>query len=300
VRPTPDAPFSVQAALREIEIRLASLESVDMAKVRQLLQNKIDTLERDLRVRIGISARLNPNDVFRGGAAHNLGYVPDPGAAPPSAVLRADGAWHTPLVEEVPHGKAGTSLAQRVVNVHGSLAVQSALAACSVRTRTLDVFGLVTMGGDLIFKSPGKGLLYGCASGAEINWSQASMTKDQWYAVSDANIDDGPLNSVTHDGSGKLTVTEPGVYMASYAITAEMSGANNHAKTGFLVNGSLVLFGEQHMHFPTASAEQQGAVTTLLTLADNAYVEVGVMNPDTGTPTITVDHFDLTLVQIAG
>jgi hypothetical protein len=79
-----------------------------------------------------------------------------------------------------------------------------------------------------------------------------------------------------------------------------MSGANTHAKVGFLVNGSLVASGKQHMHFPTASSEQQVSATTILNLVDNAYVEVGVMNPDTGTPTIEVSHFDLMLVQIAG
>ena len=130
MRPTPDAPLSVQAALRDIEIRLSSLESADVAAARRSFENSLNALEHDMKIRVGIAARLSPNDVFRGGTAHIHGYVPDPGAtAGPGAILHADGTWSYSLVEDVPHNRAGTSIAQRVVNVHGSMAVQSALSA---------------------------------------------------------------------------------------------------------------------------------------------------------------------------
>ena len=153
---------------------------------------------------------------------------------------------------------------------------------------------------NLIFKNAGKGLPFGSCAGDEIAFSQASMVQNTWYPISDADIVDGQLNLITHDGSGKLTVTEPGKYMATYSVSIEMSGANNHAKLGFLVNGSIVTDGKLHVHFPNANEEFSITGNAILNLADNATVEVGVMNPDPGTPTATVDHLNLTLVQVGG
>jgi len=143
----PDAPYSVQKALRELDEKIDYLVSTiargvtpsDLSQVYNTLAQRIEETYRK-------PTTLDFNDVFRGGGAHALGYVPDPGLGPPDGehVLTSTGAWGPVLngyVRVATPGGGGRSLAQAVVEVHGSLAVLSALSACSVRTRTLDVFG---------------------------------------------------------------------------------------------------------------------------------------------------------------
>jgi len=151
----PDAPYSVQKALRELDEKIDYLVSTiargvtpsDLSQVYNTLAQRIEETYRK-------PTTLDFNDVFRGGGAHALGYVPDPGLGPPDGehVLTSTGAWGPVLngyVRVATPGGGGRSLAQAVVEVHGSLAVLSALSACSVRTRTLDVFGNADIKGTL-------------------------------------------------------------------------------------------------------------------------------------------------------
>lgn len=144
------------------------------------------------------------------------------------------------------------------------------------------------------------GFPYATLYGDEINWQQASMVQNTWYAISDSDVVDAHTNLITGDGQGKLTVAYAGKYAAWYALTAEMSGADNHLKTTFLVNGSDTPQGEQHLHFPTANTEQAVSCHTILDLAAGQYVQVGVMNPESGTPTVTIDHINMSLLQVGG
>ena len=143
----PDATYSVQKALRELDEKIDYLVSTMARGVSPSdLSQAYNTLSQRIEETYRKPTTLDFNDVFRGGGAHALGYVPDPGPGPPDSehVLTSTGAWGPVLngyVRVATPGAGGRSLAQAVVEVHGSLAVLSALSACSVRTRTLDVFG---------------------------------------------------------------------------------------------------------------------------------------------------------------
>ena len=92
----PDAPYSVQKALRELDEKIDYLvytmakgvSPSDLSQAYNTLLAKIDETYRK-------PTTLDFNDVFRGGGAHALGYVPDPGPGPPDGehVLTSTGHW---------------------------------------------------------------------------------------------------------------------------------------------------------------------------------------------------------------
>jgi hypothetical protein len=137
----PEASLGVQRALKELDDRMYRLERDLRGMVtRDDLAAAVAQITASIpRVPKG----MDFNDVMRGGAAHALGHAPDPG--PGTAVTRylsSDGEF-APLLDGAvvspDPGSAGTSLAQKVVEVHGSLAVLSALAAETVTARNLVV-----------------------------------------------------------------------------------------------------------------------------------------------------------------
>lgn len=146
----------------------------------------------------------------------------------------------------------------------------------------------------------GGGLVFGSCYGNEVGWTQATAERWTWYEISDAGMITGQLHNVTHNGNGQLTVTEPGMYVATYTIALEVSGAGKHVQIAFSVNGSELTAGRNHIDPPSANAQETAAGTAILDLADNATVEIVVRTTDIGTPDISVDHFNLTLVQIGG
>jgi len=147
----------------------------------------------------------------------------------------------------------------------------------------------------------GSGFPYGGCYGNDINWTQASAAQNTWYIVSDADMTDssGGLNLVTHDGSGKLTVTKAGRYRISYGATVGCSVANKLIQTTVAVNGTAVNDGIQHV-IMNATANMVAASTAILSLAANDFVEFAIRTTDTGTPDISVEHLNITLVQVGG
>lgn len=155
--------------------------------------------------------------------------------------------------------------------------------------------------GDLVFVG-GAGLVFGGCYGDHIAWVQAAMVQNTWYNISDADISSMALNGVTHDGSGELTVTEPGMYLVSYSITYQMDHANEHIEVGIELNGSGSATAIGHLHAETKFANQEEALsgTCILDLADNTTVEVTVQTTDAGNPDILIDMLLLTVTQIGG
>ena len=157
---------------------------------------------------------------------------------------------------------------------------------------------------DVIFKGGG-GLLFGSFYGNNINWTQAAV-QNTWYNVVDANIVDGFFNAVTHDGNGKLTITEPGMYEILYFGTLEIGTQNKHVETGIEISGSGTadVKGRSHYHLPNVAAmantEFEISGGNIFDLADNATIEFAVQCTDAGTPTVMVDHINLTIIQIGG
>lgn len=158
----------------------------------------------------------------------------------------------------------------------------------------------VTKDGDLVFANGVHGLPYGSCWGNDIAWTQASAVQNTWYPVSDTDMTDGQLNLVTHDGSGQLTVSKAGRYLVNYGICLESSVVNEHIETGISVSGTVANDGRNHFHVFTPNAEIPIGCTAILNLAASATVQIAVRTPDAGTPNLTVEHANLSIVQVGG
>ena len=126
--------------------------------------------------------------------------------------------------------------------------------------------------------------------------------QNTWYIISDTDMTDGNggLNLVTHDGSGKLTVTKAGRYLINYAVTLECSALNKHVQTGISIGGTVINDGIQHYDVATPNAQLTIGSTAIISLAASGYVEIAVRTTDTGTPDLSVDHLNFSIVQIGG
>jgi len=154
--------------------------------------------------------------------------------------------------------------------------------------------------GDTVFTGTG-GLVFGSCSGYHIGWSQVAA-QNVWYNIVDANIIDGQLNDVTHDGNGKLTVGKMGKYLCNAVVDWECSVVNKHIELGFEVNGSGSAETEGIICSETkfANEEHVSSITAILDLSENATIELCVRTTDAGNPTIRVDCISLNCVQIGG
>ena len=168
--------------------------------------------------------------------------------------------------------------------------------------KILELNADVNISGDLTFVDTG-GLHFGSCYGNHIGWSQAVAVQNTWYNIIDADMITGNLKGITHDGNGKLTVTEPGMYKVSYNITFETNAANIHIDTGIEVTGSGSADAQGIAHIETKFANQEHFLSgpcAILELADNATLEVAIRTLDVGTPTIAVQNVSLSTFQLGG
>ena len=154
---------------------------------------------------------------------------------------------------------------------------------------------------DVIFKAGG-GLCFGSCYGNHIAWAQAAAVQNTWYNVSDADMLDGVLHNVAHDGSGKLTVTYAGMYHVVYTICFENDTANDHVETGIEVTGSGAAnaAGQAHTENKFANEEEHMSGNCILDLAASATLEVAIRTTDAATPDFTVHAVNLVCVQLGG
>ena len=141
---------------------------------------------------------------------------------------------------------------------------------------------------------------YGSVYGYHIGWSQANAVQNTWYNISDADIADGQLLNVTHDGEGELTVLKPGIYLVTYQMEYEDTIANNHLEAGIEVSdsGTGELAGLSCSENKFANEEEHLAGCAILDLAADDTLEVAIRTIDAGASTISVDTMDLTAVMI--
>jgi len=111
---------------------------------------------------------------------------------------------------------------------------------------------------------------------------------------------DGLLNLVTHDGNGQLTVTEPGVYSINYTITYQVDHGNEHIEAAISVNGTESGNGVGHAEDANADTEDQLSGTAILSLADDATVNLSIRTTDAGDPDLAVEYIDITLHMLGG
>lgn len=143
-------------------------------------------------------------------------------------------------------------------------------------------------------------LPYGSLYGNEIAWTQANAVQNTWYEIIDASIANGLLSNITHDGNGKLTALEAGIYLGIWSVTSTVDAANKHIQIAFCVDGSAMeAAGMNHYESTGISREFPIPGQTHLNLSANATVAVAIRTTDTGTPDISVDHINLSINQIA-
>lgn len=155
--------------------------------------------------------------------------------------------------------------------------------------------------GDMVFVGAA-GLSFGSCYGNHIGWSQASAVQNTWYNISDASMNDGQLNGVAHDGSGKLTVTYAGMYLVNYGCCFEDDAANDHVEVGIEISGSgsANAAGQGHLENKFANEEEHLSSSCILDLAANATIEIAIRTTDAGTPTISVQAVNMSALQVGG
>jgi hypothetical protein len=146
----------------------------------------------------------------------------------------------------------------------------------------------------------GGGLQFGNCYGNEIGWTQANAVQNTWYDISDADMADGKLHGVTHDGSGQLAVSKAGMYAADWSGSFEADAANVHIQIAFSINGTEVGDGLNHFETFGVSRQDPCSGTAILDLAASDTVNVSIRTTDAGTPDLAIDHLMLRLIQIGG
>ena len=148
----------------------------------------------------------------------------------------------------------------------------------------------------------GTGLCFGSCYVYHSGWSQANCVQNTWYNVSAVGFNSGPLNQVTHDGNGELTVLKAGTYKIDASFDWENDTVNDHIEFGFEINGS----GSAHAHgiicneTKFANEEHVGSITAIIALSANDTIEFCVRTIDNNTPTISVECVNLNCVQLGG
>ena len=141
---------------------------------------------------------------------------------------------------------------------------------------------------------------YGSCYGNEIAFdaNSGAVVQNTWYEISDADMTDGRLNLVTHDGSGKLTAGVAGDYLCNYSVSGEGStGAGTHIQTTFSVSGTETNDGMNHTETSGANAQIGLSGTAILNIPSGGTLEVSIRCTD-ATPTITVDHLNITIMKL--
>jgi len=133
-------------------------------------------------------------------------------------------------------------------------------------------------------------LVFGSCYGNHIGWQQVAAAQNTWYNIASANINDGQLHNVTHDGNGMLTVTEPGMYLITYSLCYEDDKANDHLEVGIEISssGAAEAAGQTHSENKFAGEEEHLGGCAILDLADNATIELAIRTTD-GAPAPTID-----------
>jgi len=159
--------------------------------------------------------------------------------------------------------------------------------------------GYLDMATDMVFTGSVNGLPFGSCYGNEIGWSQANAVQNTWYDISDADMATGQLNLVTHDGNGQLTVTHAGMYAVDVSGAFEADATNVHVQIAVSINGTEA---GAFNHFETfgTNRQQSMGITDIIDLAASDTVNVSIRTTDAGTPTLSIDHLMLRLIQIGG
>ena len=160
--------------------------------------------------------------------------------------------------------------------------------------------------GDVHFKAAA-GLYFGGCYGNHINLLINDAGDDKadenvWYNISDADIDDGELHWVTHDGSGKLEVTYAGTYLITYSMCFEDDTVNNHVEGGIELagSGSAQNAGQCHLENKFANEEEHMGSSAIFSMDAGTSIELAIRTTEATAPEITIHAINLSVVCIGG
>ena len=165
----------------------------------------------------------------------------------------------------------------------------------------------VVIHSDLSFSGSGSGLPYGECHQTDRSTFNVTMTTQNVYVEVDAattNINATELNLVTFPDDHYLLVEKAGKYFVAYQFLAEINsvaGGTQHVESAIMVNGTEVANKAiGHNEFSALGVEQNFQGHTILDLAANEQVSLGVVNTTSGAKILSIDHLNITLTQVGG
>ena len=143
-----------------------------------------------------------------------------------------------------------------------------------------------------------KNLPYGSFYGNEIAFAVA--VNNSYAIIADTDCVTGEVNLVTYTDAGTtLTISKIGVYKIDWAVSVEAGTANVHVLGGIMIDSTTVLQAAGKNHFETTIANRQMALSgTAIISCPNGTEVIGVGIGSDGSVTLTVDHVNLSIVQI--
>ena len=206
-------------------------------------------------------------------------------------------------VKFTPNSITGGRLTIKLRAIENTLQEHKANVSAHATMRANLAAGNITMTGDLTFVGSGSGIPYGFVEGDHIIWIQAKAVQDTWYNISDSDMSTRYLNTITHDGNGKMTIAKAGIYKVSFNVAYEVSAANVHIEIGIEVNGSGsadAVGPHAHTTSKFSNQEQDNVAKGYMNLAANSTIEVAIRTTDAGIPDFIVDNVHLTCDMIGG
>jgi len=154
---------------------------------------------------------------------------------------------------------------------------------------------------DIIYTASSSGVPYGCCYGTNLGWTQGTPAVGTWYEISDAKMSDGPLNLVSHDGNGKLTVSKAGTYLITYTVACGANVIGSYLSTAISLSGTEQEAGYVSVEVPAANYTCASAGQGIFTVPVGRTIEVSIRFTGAVTPTgLGVDDLTITCTMIGG
>lgn len=164
----------------------------------------------------------------------------------------------------------------------------------------------IDKGGDTHWVGGG-GLIFGSFWGNEIGWTSVAFGGGGTFVViSDAAITAGQTHNTTFQGNQELDIgaAGEGMYLVTYSMSAKATGANKHIVSAIGVDpagvGAPAAQNDGRNHVVSVgNAEFALAGDAILDLSNDSEVMLMITN-ETDNTQVTVEHVNLTIVQIGG
>ena len=153
--------------------------------------------------------------------------------------------------------------------------------------------------GDSYWMGDGSGVPYGSMYNDNIDTTVTIVSSGVAVRIP-SGFTQGQVNLATFGNSREITVTKAGRYKIDWSISFNMAAGANHEIEGRIgINGSAIAQGSEHRFIGTRTDTGNMGGRAILDLAASAVVSL-MMENDTNTEDIVVDHANLTLVMVGG